>query len=108
MGLNVTGLAALRTFTNTRTSIANGAVGTLANFFNTTNAFTNENGGILRNAGLPENYFVENPQFSTVTLNANGGNSTYHSLVLQATKRLSHGMTFQASYTWSKAIGEDS
>jgi len=119
MGLNVTGFgvvdgvtrtgsAALRTFTNTRTSIANGAVGTLANFFNTTNAFTNENGGILRNAGLPENYFVENPQFSTVTLNANGGNSTYHSLVLQATKRLSHGMTFQASYTWSKAIGEDS
>ena len=119
MGLNVTGFgvvdgvtrtgsAALRAFTTTRASIANGAVGTLANFFNTTNAFTNENGGILRNAGLPENYFVENPQFSNVTLNANGGNSTYHSLILQATKRLSHGITFQASYTWSKALGEDS
>jgi len=107
-GVNRTGSAALRTFTTTRTSIANGAVGTLANFFNTTNAFTNENGGILRNARLPENYFVANPQFSTVTLNANGGNSTYHALILQVTKRFSHGFTNQTSYTWSKAIGEDS
>jgi len=119
MGLNVTGFgvvdgvtrrgsAALRTFTTTRTNFANGNIGTLANFFNTTNAFTNENGGILRNAKLPENYFVENPQFSTVTLNANGGNSTYHSLILQVTKRLSHGFSTQTSYTLSKALGEDS
>ena len=69
MGLNVTGFgvvdgvtrtgsAALRTFTTTRTMLATGSVGALANFFNTTNAFTNENGGILRNAKLPETYFV--------------------------------------------------
>lgn len=107
-GVTRTGSAALRTFTTTRTFIANGAIGSLANFFNTTNAFTNVNGGILRNAKLPENYFVDNPQFSTVTLNANGGNSTYHSLIVQVTRRLSHGFTNQTSYTLSKGIGEDS
>src|SRR5262249_4523962 len=41
-GTTRTGSAALRTFTTTRTMLANGSVGALANFFNTTNAFTNE------------------------------------------------------------------
>ena len=115
MGLNVTGFgvvdgvtrtgsAALRTFTTTRTNFANGAIGTLANFRNTTNAFTNENGGILRNAKLPETYFVANPQFSNVTLNGNGSASTYHSLIAQVTKRLSNGFSNQTSYTWSKSM----
>jgi hypothetical protein len=119
MGLNVTGFgvvdgvtrtgsAALRTFTTTRTNLANGAVGTLANFFNTTNAFTNENGGILRNAKLPETYFVANPQFSAVTLNGNGSASTYHSMIVQVTKRLSKGFSNQTSYTLSKGLGDDS
>jgi hypothetical protein len=125
MGLNVTGFgvvdgvtrsgsAALRTYsggtaaTNTREQIANNDAGALANFINTTNAFTGINGGILRNANLPEDYFVANPQFSTVTLNANSGNSTYHSMIVQVTKRLSNGFTNQTSYTWSKALGEDS
>jgi len=107
-GISRTGSAALRTFTTTRANFANNNIGTLANFFNTTNAFTNENGGILRNAQLPENYFVANPQFSNVTLNANGANSTYHSMVLQLTQRLFHGFTNQTSYTFSKALGEDS
>src|SRR5262245_42474696 len=119
MGLNVTGFgvvdgvtrtgsAALRTFTTTRTMLATGAVGALANFFNTTNAFTNENGGILRNAKLPETYFVQNPQFSNVTLNGNGSASTYHSLIVQVTKRLAKGFSNQTSYTWSKGLGDDS
>src|SRR5205085_4947530 len=41
-----------------------------------------------------------------VGLLGNPGNSTYHSMQLQLTKRLSHGLTNQTSYTWSKALGE--
>ena len=107
-GTTRTGSAALRTFTTTRTMLANGNIGLLANFFNTTNAFTNENGGILRNAKLPETYFVANPQFSNVTLNGNGSASTYHSMIAQVTKRLSSGFSNQTSYTWSKGLGDDS
>src|SRR6185295_3446684 len=47
------------------------------------------------------------PQFSGVTLNGNAGNSTYHSMVLELTKRLSFGFTNQTSFTWSKALGDD-
>ena len=46
-----------------------------------------------------------NPQFQIVTLQSNPDNSTYHSLELQLTKRLSHGFTNQTTYTWSRALG---
>ncbi|PYS30407.1 MAG: hypothetical protein DMG11_05360 [Acidobacteria bacterium] len=49
-----------------------------------------------------------NPQFMTVRLDGNPGNSTYHSINLQVTKRLSNGFTNQTSYTWSKTLGEAS
>jgi hypothetical protein len=99
----------MRSSTNTRDALANNDAGTLANFINTTNAFTSPavNGGILRNGGLPETYFVANPQFSAVSLNGNTGNSTYHSMVVELTKRLSHGFTNQTSYIWSRALGSD-
>lgn len=43
---------------------------------------------------------------STVTdLNAPLGFSTYHSMQIVATKRLTKGLTFQANYVWSKALG---
>jgi hypothetical protein len=106
-GTTVTGSAALRTLTDTRVILANNDAGSLANFLNTSNIIGDINGGILRNAGLPENYFVPNPQFNGVSLNANTANSTYHSMIVQVTKRLSHGFTNQTSYTWSKALGDD-
>jgi hypothetical protein len=108
-GITRTGSAAMRSSTNTRDALANNDAGTLANFINTTNAFTSPavNGGILRNGGLPETYFVANPQFSAVSLNGNTGNSTYHSMVVELTKRLSHGFTNQTSYIWSRALGSD-
>src|SRR5262249_27460135 len=37
-------------------------------------------GGLLRNANLPENFIVNNPQFRNVTINGNPGDSVYHSL----------------------------
>jgi hypothetical protein len=55
---------------------------------------------------FPENFFVLNPQFTAVNLHGNPGNSTYHSMQVQMTKRLSQGFTNQVTYTWSRAIGE--
>jgi hypothetical protein len=64
---------------------------------------------LLRNSGLfPENFFVVNPQFASVRLDTNASNSTYHSMQLQVTKRLSSGFTNQTSWTWSKTLGEGS
>ena len=107
-GTTVTGSAALRAFTSTRAFIANGNVGQLADFLNRNTAVTGKGGGFVRNSGLfPENFFVLNPQFNNVTLNSNPGSSTYHSLQVQVTKRLSQGFTNSTSYTWSRAIGEN-
>ncbi|MBI2150456.1 MAG: hypothetical protein HYU27_07610, partial [Acidobacteria bacterium] len=57
---------------------------------------------------FPQNFIKVNPQFGTVTLDGNPGNSTYHSMQLQVTKRLSQGFTTQMSYSWSRSIGNDS
>jgi len=105
-GTTVTGSAALRQNTIFRTAIANGDVGQFANLLNTSTAVTGQAGGLIRNGGFPENFIVVNPQFQSVTLNGNSSNSTYHSMQLQVTKRLSRGFTNQTSYTWSRAIGQ--
>jgi hypothetical protein len=65
-----------------------------------------DNGDLVRRNGFPENFFVLNPQFATITLHGNPGNSTYHSLQLQLTKRLSQGFTDSMAYTWSRTLGE--
>ncbi len=46
------------------------------------------------------------PQFcgNLTALNENAGYSTYHSLQVKAEKRLSRGIWFLSSYTWSKFI----
>jgi hypothetical protein len=107
-GTTVTGSAALRAFTSTRALIANGNVGGLADFLNRSTSVTGRGGGFVRNSGLfPENFFVLNPQFNNVTLYTNPGSSTYHSLQVQVTKRLSHGVTNSTAYTWSRALGEN-
>jgi len=107
-GTTVTGSASLRSNTNTRSFIANGNVGGLADFLNRSTNVTGEGGGFVRNSGLfPENFIVLNPQFNGVTLNSNPGNSTYHSLQMELTKRLSHGVTNSTTYTWSRALGEN-
>ena len=105
-GTTVTGSQALRLYTNTRTLLANGSAGGLANFLNSTTNITGQGGGFIRNSGLfPENYIIMNPQFAQAGLNGNLANSTYHALQVQATKRLSHGITNRTGYTWSRTIG---
>ncbi len=48
------------------------------------------------------------PRWSNVLTSSNGSFSWYHGMQVTATKRLSHGLSFLASYTWSKAIDEGS
>jgi len=103
-GSTVTGSTALRTNTTTRAMLANGNVGALANFLNTSTAGTSKGGGLYTTNGLPQNFIVLNPQFATVNYYDNSASSTYHSLQIQATKRLSHGLANQFTYTWSKAL----
>jgi hypothetical protein len=107
-GTTITGSASLRANTNTRGFIANNNVGGLADFLNRSTNVTGQGGGFIRNSGLfPENFIVLNPQFNGVTLNSNPSNSTYHSLQLEVTKRLSYGVSSSASYTWSRTLGEN-
>jgi hypothetical protein len=98
----------LRNSTATRVFLANGNIGALLNYFNSNNTVVpNSGGGIIRSSGLfPENWIVTNPQFAQATLASNPSSSTYHSLQLQLTKRLSQGFTNQTSYTWSRTIGD--
>ena len=64
-------------------------------------------GSLLRNAGLPENFVLVNPQFTTMFFITNQGNSSYHSLQAEVVKRFAQGWTLQANYTWSKALGDN-
>ncbi|HEX6895995.1 MAG TPA: hypothetical protein VF146_12030, partial [Bryobacteraceae bacterium] len=97
----------VRTNGTTLPFLANNNPGGLANFINTTTFGTNSVGGLVPHAGLPLNFFVANPQFSTAYLTGNFGNSTYNSLQLQVVRRFSHGLSADGSYVWSKALGED-
>ena len=67
------------------------------------------NGTVLRNSGLfPENFIVNNPQFSNVTYNTNPGNSIYHSLQTSVTVRPTSGISWQGTYSWQKGIASGS
>ena len=102
----LTGSQALRLYSTTNTMLANGSVGSLANFFNTSSTGTGVNGGILSHAGLPQNFVVVNPQFNSVYMIDNDGNSTYNSFQAHISERLSHGVTGQFAYTFSKSLGD--
>jgi hypothetical protein len=49
---------------------------------------------------------VVNPQFASVYLINNAGNSTYNSFQAHISKRLSRGVTGQFAYTFSKTLGD--
>ncbi len=116
-GTTCTGAQALRTNATTRAQLANGNFGSFLNALNTGaggalqytgQPSTDGAGAILYRSGFPDNYLVPDPQYSSVSINGNNDNSTYHSLNLQLTRRLSHGFTNTTTYIWSKALGEGS
>ena len=45
-----------------------------------------------------------NPYWSTIEYKTAGGDSWYNSLQFSLLKRLSHGLQFQSSYTWSRTL----
>jgi hypothetical protein len=109
VGTNITGSAALRANLTFKPLLADGRIGEFANALNTsTFATTTGAGGLIKNGGLPDNWLVPNPQYAAVVMMTNPGSSTYHSMNLQVTKRLSNGFASSFAYTWSRGLGEAS
>ncbi|MBY0373982.1 MAG: hypothetical protein K2Q23_08295, partial [Bryobacteraceae bacterium] len=106
-GTTISGSDAVRAISTTQAHLAGHNVAQFADYLATTTQFTNVRGGLLRRAGLPENFVMVNPQFSSARLAGNYANSTFHSLQLDLVRRFSSGWTLQSNYTWSKAIGEE-
>ena len=104
-GTTVRGSDYVRSNSTFAAYLANGNVGAFANNVNGSALLTNTNGGLLAHAGLPQNFFVTNPQFANVYLIGNNKNSTYHALQVEYEKRFSRGWVYQGSYVWSKALG---
>jgi hypothetical protein len=112
VGRDVTGSEALRRHTSFRTDLANGNFRNVANTLNTANigvtipAGQTIAGATLRSSGLfPENFITANPQFGVMEMRDNADSSNYHSLQTQVTMRPKHGITYQATWTWSRATG---
>jgi hypothetical protein len=105
--------ALMRASTTFANNLANGNYVGLASTLNTLSSTTcaanpsvaNQTGSVLRCNGFPENFIVANPQFSNVTYTTNLGNSNYHSMQAGVSMRPTHGVSFQATYTWSKSLG---
>jgi hypothetical protein len=53
-------------------------------------------------------YYSVDPNLATVGTELNTGRSHYNSLQVKIEKRLSHGLTFLTSYTWSKVLDRGS
>lgn len=111
VGPAISGSEALRRNSSFRTLIANGDFAAVARSLNTTNVGTVQPagqiiaGGTLRSSGLfPENFFVVNPQFATINYRNNSDSSNYHSLQTQMTIRPARGISYQATYTWSRSL----
>ena len=104
MGRFFTGATLANSFENT-TFISNlntNNVGTMA----ATLAFSNTYRTARENPAnlIPSNYFVANPNASSARLLSNDSMSNYHSLQIEVRKRFSGGLSFQADYTFSKAL----
>jgi hypothetical protein len=112
VGQDVTGSEALRRHTTFRGNIANGNFREVAATLNTTNigvaipAGQSIAGATLRSSGLfPENFITANPQFGVMEMRNNSDSSNYHSMQTQLTMRPRNGITYQATWTWSRATG---
>jgi hypothetical protein len=55
--------------------------------------------------GLPANFFVANPNAGFARILTNDASSNYNALEIEMRRRFSHGLQFQADYTFSKALG---
>lgn len=99
-----TGLSSGSSYTNAGfiSNLNNNDIGTMANTlaFATTYRANRENAAL----GIPANFFVANPNSNGITLLGNNSMSNYHALEVEVRRRLSHGLQFQADYTFAKAL----
>jgi hypothetical protein len=61
--------------------------------------------GLAQLAGYPKGFGVPVP-FNTVDAQLSNGNSVYHGLTINVTKRFSHGIELLSSYTYSHSIDD--
>ena len=61
----------------------------------------NQFNGDLLNGGVIHGF---NPSFSSINMASTNGNSTYNGGTVTVRKAMTHGLNFQASYTYSKVI----
>ena len=54
---------------------------------------------------LPDNYLRPYLGMSTVNMRTFDGTSNYHGLQVMVNRRMSHGIQYGVSYTWSKTLG---
>jgi hypothetical protein len=54
---------------------------------------------------LPDNYLRPYLGMGNITMEMFGATTNYHSLQLTVNRRMSHGIQYGLSYTWSKALG---
>ncbi len=106
-GTTITGSQAARVISTTQAALSGNNVADFAEYFNTNTQFTGVRGGLLTRAGLPSNFVIVNPQFTSARLAGNYANSTFHSFQIDLSKRFSSGWTLQSNYSLSKALGEE-
>jgi hypothetical protein len=103
------GTEQVRQYPGSSTDLATGNYQNIAYMLGTENGYiptpAGVQGNLLRSSGFPENFIFTNPQFDSVYWSANLNHSNYHSLQGQVTLRPTHGLNFQASYTWSRNLG---
>jgi hypothetical protein len=106
----------LRSFSGTRSNLANGNYQNLSATLSDLNYSTAFNptlppipsgvrGQVLRHNGLPENFIRTNPQFANAHQVASMNHNNYHAMVAALTLRPTAGTSLQSTYTWSKNHG---
>jgi hypothetical protein len=98
------------------TNLDRGTAGTLANTMATTNLYfcrmVGSNFGPCNALGFnapgpyPINFFRANPFVTNMTLLDDNQWSTYQGLQIEVRRSFSHGLTLNANYVWSKALGD--
>ena len=101
-----TGVSAANGFSNaafiTAMGAQNGNVAGVATTLATSNIYRASRE--LAANGIPANFFVANPNALAARFLTNDSMSNYHSLQVEVRKRFSDGLSFQADYTFSKAL----
>src|SRR6266568_3240977 len=105
-GTGGTAVAASSGYSSTTfiSNLNNNNVGTMASTLAFNAAYRTNRESVA--VGLPANFFVANPNATFARVLRNDAKSNYNALEIELRRRFSHGLQFQADYTWSKAMGD--